>query len=115
MSIQNDWLNAIRQDIEIKYAITNPTFVVDETMLDGKTFEEWIKLVVVPPYLWVKYKKLSNNSFEFKVKNSEYLRWLHEQSYEIYQDVKEFTHFVLMAEDVIIDIIDSWEPKLTHV
>ena len=66
MSRHDEWLNAIKKDIERKYAITNPTFVVDETMLDGKTFEEWIEILDDPDVRWIKYKKLNNNSFELK-------------------------------------------------
>ena len=62
----HDWLNPIKEDIEKKHLITNPTFVIDETTLDGKTFDEWLKILDEQALLWIKYKKLNNNSFELK-------------------------------------------------
>ena len=50
----------------------------------------------------------------FKVTGSKYLQWISEQSYEIYK-ANDFTHFSFITENSIIDVIDSWSPKVEHL
>lgn len=50
----------------------------------------------------------------FKVENSEYLKWISEQSYGIYEDCK-FTHFCILAVDSMVDIITNYEPTVTFL
>jgi len=47
----------------------------------------------------------------FKVGNSEYLKWLSEQSFEI-SESESLTHFSIIAVDSIVDIIATYEPTL---
>lgn len=50
----------------------------------------------------------------FKVKKSEYLQWLSEESAD-YSDKFPFVHFCLMGTDSIIDIIARYEPVVRFV
>ena len=61
-----DWLNAIKQSILKKYNNVNPKFYVDETMLQDNPFNVWLKSIVLPPYLWLKYIKIDSDTFELK-------------------------------------------------
>ena len=45
----------------------------------------------------------------FKIENSKYLSWLSEESETIINDLKT-THFALITDDSLIDIIASYEP-----
>jgi len=47
----------------------------------------------------------------FKVDNSNYIKWLSEQSCGIYDDVP-FVHYSLITTNSILDLIDQWEPKI---
>jgi hypothetical protein len=48
----------------------------------------------------------------FKVKNSDYLKWLHEQTYNIYIDM-DVQHFVIATCDEFIEILATYEPTVT--
>lgn len=56
-------------------------------------------------------KSCINNPYSifFTVQNSEYLKWLHEQSYDIWDDSGEI-HFMIVLEGAIIDIFATKEP-----
>ncbi len=45
----------------------------------------------------------------FKVRNSEYIEWVSEQSYGVF-DSEELIHFSFVAADSIVDIVASYEP-----
>lgn len=47
----------------------------------------------------------------FKVRNSEYIQWLLEQSYEIIES-ESLIHFVFVALDSIFEVIAAYEPKI---
>lgn len=47
----------------------------------------------------------------FKVHNSEYIKWLSEQSYK-WSDTHKFMHFCLITADAIMDIIATYEPEV---
>lgn len=49
----------------------------------------------------------------FKVENSEYLRWLSEQSCGI-TDSLNFTHFCIYSTEEMVDIVVGYEPIVTH-
>ena len=51
----------------------------------------------------------NSDSLFFTVQNSKYLKWLHEQSYEIWNDSGEI-HFVIVLKDAINDIFAAEEP-----
>lgn len=62
----------------------------------------------------VNSRKLSLNNADsvfFTVQNSEYLKWLHEQSHEIWQNSVDL-HFVIMTKDAIIDIFATEKPHI---
>lgn len=50
----------------------------------------------------------------FKVTNSEYIKYLSEESYG-WSDVFGFIHFSFIAADSIVDVIDNYEPEVTIV
>jgi hypothetical protein len=50
----------------------------------------------------------------FKVNNSEYIKWLSDQSYE-WSDTRQFTHFCLVTADAILDVIADYEPTVTLI
>lgn len=50
----------------------------------------------------------------FKVKNSEYLKWLEEQSCTISQGY-DLQHFCFMTDDSILDVATSGEPIVEHI
>jgi hypothetical protein len=50
----------------------------------------------------------------FKIENSNYLKWMSEQSYGITQDC-HFTHFCILSSDSMLDIIAPYEPKITLI
>lgn len=54
-----------------------------------------------------------NSSF-FRVENSNYLKWLSEQSGAI-SDELQYKHFVIMTSDVILDIAARFEPTIEWV
>ncbi len=47
----------------------------------------------------------------FKVIESEYLKWLSEQSYKI-SEMESLIHFSIIAVDSIVDVLASYEPTL---
>jgi len=47
----------------------------------------------------------------FKVDNSEYLQWLSQESFTL-TDLLLVKHFVFIAQDSILDIASSYEPKV---
>ena len=53
---------------------------------------------------------LSKGRF-FKIKNSIYISWLLEESYEIDNNLN-LMHFAIFGTDIIVDIIDTFEPKI---
>lgn len=50
----------------------------------------------------------------FKVENSEYSKWLSEQSYQVTDSLK-FQHFVIFTPEELIDIVNWSEPKLEFI
>ncbi len=50
----------------------------------------------------------------FKVENSEYLKWLSEQSHGI-SDSYKVIHFSIITDDEILDLAASYEPTVTFV
>ncbi len=50
----------------------------------------------------------------FKVNNSEYLKWLNQESYTITSSLS-LIHFSLIAIDAVVDIIAYDEPKITFL
>lgn len=62
----------------------------------------------------VKYRKScinNQNSIFFTVQHSIYLKWLHEQSYEIWNNSNDI-HFMIVLSDAIIDIFATEEPQI---
>ena len=62
----------------------------------------------------VNYRKAGIGSFNspfFTVQNSEYLKWLNTQSYDIWKKPHEI-HFVIVLKDAIIDIFATEEPSI---
>ena len=59
-------------------------------------------------------KKLNLNcaySF-FVLYETEYIQWLNNQHYDIYNDIQDSVrHFVFVTEDEIIEVLDNKEPK----
>ena len=54
----------------------------------------------------------------FKIINSKYIKWLSEESYGVFDlndDEYPLNHFVFLTENSIIDIVDSWEPKVKFI
>ena len=49
----------------------------------------------------------------FKVSNSEYLRWLSNQSFETMNST--FMHFTFVTGNSILDVICTYEPKVKFV
>lgn len=47
----------------------------------------------------------------FKVRNSEYIKWIEKQSYGVF-DTEKLTHFSIIAMDSIIDVIATYEPRI---
>lgn len=47
----------------------------------------------------------------FKVTNSEYLKWISDQSFSI-SESENLIHFVIMAADSIVDIVAAYEPQI---
>lgn len=50
----------------------------------------------------------------FKIKNSQYLKWMNEQSYGISEE-RNFMHFCFLAVDSIVDVIANYEPEVIHI
>jgi hypothetical protein len=50
----------------------------------------------------------------FKVENSEYIKWLHEQSYA-WSDAFRLEHLSIFATDSIIDIASNCDPKFEFI
>lgn len=50
----------------------------------------------------------------FKVTNSQYIKWLSEESCTI-SDHMPLIHFVILAADSLVDIVTTYEPKVEHV
>lgn len=66
------------------------------------------------------YKKSDRDSGEngvwtfFKVKNSEYIRWLSEQSYG-WSESRDFIHFSFITVDAVLDVITTYEPEIKMI
>ena len=67
MITYKDWLREIRKIILKKYGVINPTFIINEEIVNPVVLCEWLKKSVQPPIFWVKYKKLSDDQFELKM------------------------------------------------
>jgi hypothetical protein len=50
----------------------------------------------------------------FKIENSEYLKWISKQSYEI-TDSLNFTHFCIYSTEEMVDILSSIEPEVSII
>jgi len=50
----------------------------------------------------------------FKVENSEYLQYLSKESLTI-SDYNNFSHFALITNDEIIDLVNSFEPIIEFI
>jgi hypothetical protein len=50
----------------------------------------------------------------FKIENSEYLKWISEQSYGISDDCR-LVHFCILTDDEIFDFVASSEPKVEFI
>lgn len=48
----------------------------------------------------------------FYVNNSEYLKWLTEQKYNAFNYTEEATHYMIVTNNTIVDIISYDEPKV---
>lgn len=46
----------------------------------------------------------------FKIHNSDYIQWIVSKSYD-----SDFTHFCIIGGDEVIDIISTYEPKVTSI
>lgn len=52
----------------------------------------------------------------FKVEDSEYLKWISSQTYNIYDKSKfPFIHFCILGIDSMVDIITTYEPTITFL
>ncbi len=51
----------------------------------------------------------------FKVKNSNYIKWLSEQSYGISDHFECNHHFAILGVNCVLDIIASYEPKVEMI
>jgi hypothetical protein len=67
MSLLNkeQWFKAIEEDIEKKYRIKNPIFIVHNKKLSKKNTVDWIELVINQNQC-IMYKYLADNDFELK-------------------------------------------------
>lgn len=63
-------------------------------------------------FLNEKYGKIfySNWSF-FKVNNSLYLKWLNDETYDMYTDYN-IEHYVFLTSNDIVDVLSSYPPKI---
>ncbi len=52
------------------------------------------------------------NNTLFIVTNSKYIRWLSKQSFGIV-DLEEVKHYSILAVDSLVDVISSYEPRIT--
>ena len=50
----------------------------------------------------------------FKVENSEYLRWIFEQSLETFPQ-EWYTHFAFLEDNSIVDVVSNYEPRFEFV
>ena len=50
----------------------------------------------------------------FKVLNSDYIKWLSQESFKI-SDYSSFTHFSIVAADSILDIVTNYEPRIEFI
>ena len=48
----------------------------------------------------------------FKIENSDYLKWISEESYGMYDNL-EWRHFCILTDNEILDIIAVYEPEVT--
>ena len=53
-----------------------------------------------------------SKDFFFEVKNSRLVDWIIEESYGVYEKEK-ITHYCIVADDGFIDIVATFEPKVT--
>lgn len=47
----------------------------------------------------------------FKVENSEYLKWIAQDSYDLSSDLL-MKHFVFISQDAMVDVASTYEPKV---
>lgn len=60
---------------------------------------------------WRDELKLNYAYSFFKLNNSEYINWLKEQNYNLYDNIqKDLIHYVFVTEDEIIEILNDKEP-----
>lgn len=61
------------------------------------------------------YKHYKTEDFQasclFTIKNSKYLKWFEEESYDVY-DIKEFEHYVFYTEDGAIEVLSPYAPEI---
>ena len=55
--------------------------------------------------------ELTTRNFLCKVKNSELIEWLEEESLEIYNE-NNMTHYCMILADDVIDIVSSFPPEI---
>jgi len=48
----------------------------------------------------------------FKVKNSNYLKWFHKESNNIYE-LDTVEHYVFITSDDVVEILSKYPPKIT--
>ncbi len=49
----------------------------------------------------------------FKIKDSQYLNWIYQESYQTITNNKPLIHFCLVAMNDILDVVADYEPKIT--
>lgn len=59
-----EWIQATKDDIQKKYSIIDPTFIIERQSASTEELADWLNKYVAPPYLWVKYKHLQDTQFE---------------------------------------------------
>lgn len=63
-------------------------------------------------FLNEKYGKIFYSEWSFfKVANSLYLKWLNDETYDIYADYN-INHYVFLTGNDIIDVLSSYPPKI---
>ena len=90
-------------------SISYPTFINN-----FRSNEEAFRLLTIS-YLKEKYgvKFYSEWTF-FKIENSQYLKWISEQSYGI-SDGCKLNHFCILTDDEFFDFVSSSEPKVEFI
>lgn len=100
-----EMLNEDNQKVGVK-------IVFAEAVLAYRYTEESLPQFTVH-YLRAKYEEEFYSAWcLFKIENSTYLKWITEESYGIYDDIK-LTHFCILTSDQRLDIIVGYEPEVT--